>query len=368
MRSLAKSLHGVHDDASRPAPEMRPRPSSLLTGWDHLELWVGNARAVSHFLQAGFGFECVAYSGPETGVRDRVGYLLEQGTIRLLVSAGLDERVRDRAPRAPPRRRRADRRLHDDRRRRRVRVRRTAGRSRRRVARTTARTSRARCARASIATLRRRPGTRSSTAEATPAGSPLASRPRACRRSARASRSGSTAIDHVVANVEEGRLDEWSAWYARVFGFTELRHFDADQISTEYSALRSTVMWNGGDIKLPINEPAPGRRKSQIQEYLDSYHGPGVQHIALATPDIVQSVDELKRRGVRFLVPPSTYYEDARSRCAGPRPSLGRARKARHPRRRRRWRLPAAGVHRDVDGSTDAVPRDDPTRGGDRFR
>jgi 4-hydroxyphenylpyruvate dioxygenase len=121
----------------------------------------------------------------------------------------------------------------------------------------------------------------------------------------------------VVANVEEGRLDEWSSWYARVFGFTELRHFDADQISTEYSALRSTVMWNGGEIKLPINEPAQGRRKSQIQEYLDSYHGPGVQHIALATTDIVRSVDELKRRGVRFLVPPSTYYDHAQLRCAG---------------------------------------------------
>ena len=128
---------------------------------------------------------------------------------------------------------------------------------------------------------------------------------------------GLDSIDHVVANVEIGRLDEWAAWYATVFGFTEMRHFDADQISTDYSALRSTVMWNGGNLKLPINEPAPGLKRSQIQEYLDFYHGPGVQHIALATVDIVRSVDELKRRGVRFLVPPPSYYEDARSRCGG---------------------------------------------------
>ena len=90
-----------------------------------------------------------------------------------------------------------------------------------------------------------------------------------------------------------------------------MRHFDADQISTEYSALRSTVVWNGGSVCMPINEPAPGRRKSQIQEYLESYGGPGVQHVAMATTDIVRSVDELQRRGVRFLAPPGTYYADA---------------------------------------------------------
>jgi 4-hydroxyphenylpyruvate dioxygenase len=121
-------------------------------------------------------------------------------------------------------------------------------------------------------------------------------------------------IDHVVANVEEGRLDAWVEWHHRVIGLREMRRFDAEQISTEYSALRSTVMWNDGRVVLPINEPAPGRRTSQIEEFLDAYGGPGVQHIALATADIVATVTELTRRGVHFLVPSSTYYEDARRR------------------------------------------------------
>ena len=296
-------------------PETATTPTESLTGWDHLELWVGNARAVSHFLQAGFGFECVAYSGPETGVRERVGYLLEQGTVRILVSAGLGDEseigrhvlrhgdgVRSVAFSTTD----VDAVFESA-----VRLGAEA------VEAPTDRTDEPGSLRiASIATygttrhsfVDRRgyagsfaPGFTTENLPQVRIGNPV----------------GLAAIDHVVANVEEGRLDEWSSWYARVFGFTELRHFDADQISTEYSALRSTVMWNGGEIKLPINEPAQGRRKSQIQEYLDSYHGPGVQHIALATTDIVRSVDELKRRGVRFLVPPSTYYDHAQLRCAG---------------------------------------------------
>jgi 4-hydroxyphenylpyruvate dioxygenase len=128
---------------------------------------------------------------------------------------------------------------------------------------------------------------------------------------------GLAECDHVVGNVEEGRLDEWVEWYQRALGFTPMRHFDADQISTEYSALRSTVMWNGAGIKLPVNEPAPGLRRSQIQEYLDAYVGPGVQHIALGTSDIITTVAELRRRGIRFLSPPPAYYEAARDRCRG---------------------------------------------------
>jgi 4-hydroxyphenylpyruvate dioxygenase len=121
----------------------------------------------------------------------------------------------------------------------------------------------------------------------------------------------------VVGNVEQGRLDEWVAWYVDVLGFTEMRHFDAEQISTQYSALRSTVVHNGRGVTMPINEPAPGLRKSQIEEYLDAYDGPGVQHIALATPDIVGSVAALRERGVRFLSMPDAYYDDARQRLAG---------------------------------------------------
>jgi 4-hydroxyphenylpyruvate dioxygenase len=128
---------------------------------------------------------------------------------------------------------------------------------------------------------------------------------------------GLTQIDHVVANVPEGALEAWVHWYRSVFGLDELTHFDEDQISTEHSALRSTVVWNGGRVVLPVNEPAPGLRTSQIQEYLDFYRGPGVQHIAIRTDDIVTTVRALRDRGLCFLDVPATYYEDARQRMAG---------------------------------------------------
>ena len=118
-------------------------------------------------------------------------------------------------------------------------------------------------------------------------------------------------IDHVVGNVELGRMEEWVGYYERVFGFTEMIRFTDEDISTEYSALMSKVMADGnGRIKFPINEPAEGERKSQIEEYLEFHGGPGVQHIALATTDIVATVRALQERGVRFLVTPGSYYEE----------------------------------------------------------
>jgi 4-hydroxyphenylpyruvate dioxygenase len=118
-------------------------------------------------------------------------------------------------------------------------------------------------------------------------------------------------IDHVVGNVELGRLDEWVGYYERVFGMTEMIHFTDRDISTEYSALMSKVLTDGkGRVKFPINEPAEGKRKSQIEEYLEYYGGAGVQHVALATDDIVGTVAELRKRGVRFLATPETYYEE----------------------------------------------------------
>jgi 4-hydroxyphenylpyruvate dioxygenase len=111
--------------------------------------------------------------------------------------------------------------------------------------------------------------------------------------------------------------DRWVDFYRRTLGFEQLAHFDDEQISTQYSALMSTVVWDGSKVVLPINEPADGPRKSQIQEYLDCYGSAGVQHIALRTDDIVASVMALRRRGVRFLTVPDTYYEDARARLSG---------------------------------------------------
>jgi 4-hydroxyphenylpyruvate dioxygenase len=121
---------------------------------------------------------------------------------------------------------------------------------------------------------------------------------------------GLKAVDHIVANVEEGKMDEWVRFYERVLGFSQLVHFDDKDISTEYSALMSKVVQDGqGRIKFPINEPAHGLRRSQIEEYLQFYGGPGVQHIALATDDMLNTVKALRRNDVSFLRVPETYYE-----------------------------------------------------------
>jgi len=126
---------------------------------------------------------------------------------------------------------------------------------------------------------------------------------------------GLTLLDHCVGNVELGKMDEWVGFYERVLGFENIVHYDDDQIHTEYSALMSKVMADGeGKIKFPINEPAEGKRKSQIEEYLDFYGGPGVQHVAMATDDIVGTVEQLEERGLLFLKTPSAYYEDLEER------------------------------------------------------
>jgi 4-hydroxyphenylpyruvate dioxygenase len=126
---------------------------------------------------------------------------------------------------------------------------------------------------------------------------------------------GIAAVDHIVGNVELGKMNEWVAYYRDILGFSQLVHFEDKDISTEYSALMSKVMQNGtGKIKFPINEPAEGRRKSQIEEYLEYYGGPGVQHIALSTGNILASVDALREAGIPFLRVPETYYEELPSR------------------------------------------------------
>jgi 4-hydroxyphenylpyruvate dioxygenase len=122
-------------------------------------------------------------------------------------------------------------------------------------------------------------------------------------------------IDHVVGNVELGHMEEWVHYYERVFGMTEMIHFSDEEISTEYSALMSKVVTDGsGRLKFPINEPADGKRKSQIEEYLEFHNGPGVQHIALASTDVVRTVGELRDRGVEFLPIPASYYDEVPER------------------------------------------------------
>ena len=126
---------------------------------------------------------------------------------------------------------------------------------------------------------------------------------------------GLIAIDHVVGNVELGRMDEWVDFYARVMGFTQLTHFSDEDISTEYSALMSKVMTDGeGKIKFPINEPAEGKKRSQIEEYLEFHGGPGVQHVAMQSEDIVKTVAALREHGVLFIATPDTYYDIVQER------------------------------------------------------
>jgi 4-hydroxyphenylpyruvate dioxygenase len=295
--------------------------AQLIRGWDHLEWWVGNARAATAWLCSGFGFEVIAYSGPETGVADRVSYVLAQGDVRFVVSAGLgpDSEITRHVQ------------LHGDG------IRHLAWR-------TDDAFAAASIAAAKGATVVAEPsGVNGDAGSVTTAAISTYGETRhlfvdrsdwpetagwwpgftdeRLPRRPEGRPVGLAYIDHVVGNVEEGRLDEWVHWYEDVLGFSQMRHFDADQISTKYSALRSTVMYNGaaneGGVVMPINEPAPGLRKSQITEYLEAYRGPGVQHVALGTPDIVASVSAMKSRGVRFLEMPATYYEDAKVRVKG---------------------------------------------------
>jgi 4-hydroxyphenylpyruvate dioxygenase len=288
-------------------------PAPRLGGIDHLEWWVGNARAFAGFLASAFGFEPVAHAGPETGRRDRVSYLLRQGDVSFLVTGALSpdspvaehvrqhgDGIRDIAF------------LVDD-----VDSAYAAALSRgatplRPPVDDVDPTGNGVIRHAAIATYGE---TVHTFLDRTRYHGPFAPQfePSSLRMPAGPA-VGVERIDHVVANVEEGTLTEWVGYYERVLGFDQLVHFSDDAISTEYSALMSTVVWNHDRVVLPINEPAEGRRKSQIEEYLDYYGSPGVQHIALRSADIVESVRALRDRGVRFLDVPEAYYDEAHER------------------------------------------------------
>jgi 4-hydroxyphenylpyruvate dioxygenase len=277
---------------------------------DHVEFYVGNARQAAVFYATCFGFANVAYRGLETGCRDTASYLMEQGDIRFVLTSAL-------TPDHPVARHVQQ---HGD----------GVGVIALEVPDA--------CA-AFQATVSR---------GAAPAAAPTGTSDdcgilheaaihlygdtllkfidRGDYRgvfapgfrqtaAARSDDAGLLAIDHIVGNVELGAMDRWVRFFADTMGFSQLVHFDDKTITTEYSALMSKVMQDGtGRIKFPINEPASGRRKSQIEEYLDYYGGPGVQHIALATDDIVDAVLRLKARGLEFLRVPPTYYEDLEQR------------------------------------------------------
>jgi 4-hydroxyphenylpyruvate dioxygenase len=282
-----------------------------LLGIDHVEFYVSNARQAAHFYRTTLGLTPIAYAGLETGHRDRASYVLQRRNVRFVLTAPLlpdhpigahvarhGDGVRDIALRvqdaaaayaaacangavgvSPPTV------LEDD---------------------------HGRVVRASIAAYG---DTIHSFIEREGYEGPFLPGFQALTLDVPVPATGIAAIDHIVGNVELGAMNRWVGFYRDVLGFAQLVHFDDQDISTEYSALMSKVMQNGtGKVKFPINEPADGRRKSQIEEFLDYYGGPGVQHIALATGDICATVDALRAAGIPFINVPASYYDDLEAR------------------------------------------------------
>ncbi len=293
------SIDEATRDRAREHASADPFP---LQGFSHLEWWVGNAYQTAQFLRAMLGFQIIGYRGPETGTPETASYLLASEDIRFVVTAALgpDHPVAHHVLAHGPG-------VHD-------------------VALSVPSAEAA----FELALERGAEAAYKPHVVETDRGRTVAAGIKAYgdtihslveregelpdfepRTDHVAEPIGLRFIDHVVANVELGAMDEWVGYYERIFGFTLLRHFDDEAISTEYSALMSKVVWDGtGIIKLPINEPAEGLKRSQIDEYLMFYRAPGVQHIAMATDNLQETVELTNRRGLETLKVPPTYYEE----------------------------------------------------------
>lgn len=290
-----------------------------INGTDHIEFYVGNAKQAALYYQAAFGFEWVAYQGPETGVRDRVSYVLQQGKIRFVLTSAL-------LPEHPIAKHVAK---HGDG----VKVlalwvddaqwawqtacERGAESALEPV--TLEDTEGVVC----MAAIKTYGETWHTFVERKNYKGAFLPKYEARKSSYPVQNVGLKYVDHCVGNVELGDMNRWVKFYEDVLGFKLLVTFDDKDISTEYTALMSKVVSNGnGYIKFPINEPAQGKKKSQIEEYLDFYRSAGVQHIAVATDDIIKTVSMLKANGVDFLYVPDTYYEDVLERVGSIEESL----------------------------------------------
>jgi 4-hydroxyphenylpyruvate dioxygenase len=280
-----------------------------IEGFHHIEFWVGNAYEAAHYYRAIHGYEIVGYRGPETGVRHRASYALRQNDVRFIFTGALDpaDELSDHLKLRGPGVRDVAIQVPDAETAHALAVSRGAEPV---LAPSVVEGDRGKW---KIAAIEAYGDTIHSLVE-----NPDMTWPPPdfrLRDDSIATSIGLDHIDHVVANVELGAMDRWVEFYERVFGFVLLRHFDDQAISTEYSALMSKVVWDGsGVIRLPINEPATGRRKSQIEEYLDYYHGSGVQHIAIATDDLVATVAAARQRGLGLMSVPDTYYDDVTER------------------------------------------------------
>ena len=298
--SATKTAKQATDATGAAAQDFLP-----LEAIDHVEFYVGNAHQAAHFYRMLFGFNITAYRGLETGDRDKASYVLEQGKIRFVLTTALhpDSAIARHVQ------------LHGDG------VKAIAMTvtdvdksieavmSRHATVAVATKTAEDEHGKWRSASIRTYGDTIHTFVERhnykgvfAPGFVPYDAPPGVS--------TGLAAIDHMVGNVELGSMNHWVDFYARVMGFHQLAAFTDEDISTEYSALMSKVMENGtGKIKFPINEPAEGKKKSQIEEYLDYYHGPGVQHIAMNTGDIAATVRALRANGIKFLRVPDTYYD-----------------------------------------------------------
>lgn len=280
-----------------------------LRGYDHVEFYVGNAKQAAHFYDKAFGFKPVAKMGLETGCRDRASYVMQQGQVRFVLTSALtpDHEIARHCA------------LHGDG----VKVVgletpdvETAMREVKARGATVLQPAQAledengvlksgiiKYAGDTVIKLVERKDYRGRFA---PGYQPLEAHG--------TENTGLAAIDHIVTNVWLGEMNYWVDWFERIMGFSQLAHFTDEDISTEYSALMSKVMEDGKKIKLPINEPAEGKKKSQIDEYLDWYNGSGIQHVAMNTKDICQTVRQLREREIDFLRVPDTYYDSLKDR------------------------------------------------------
>ncbi|MBS3913886.1 MAG: 4-hydroxyphenylpyruvate dioxygenase [Bacteroidetes bacterium] len=282
-----------------------------LNGTDHIEFYVGNAKQSAYYYQKAWGYKLVAYAGPETGVRDRASYVLQQGKVRLVLTASMhpdtdisshnnkhgdgvkflsiwvddatksfNETVKRGAkPYMEPTR------MEDE------------------------------FGWVVISAIHTYGDTIHRFVERHAYNGPFLPGYKAPLNALEVEPVGIKHVDHCVGNVDLGEMNTWVKFYEEVMGFKLLLTFDDKDISTEYSALMSKVVSNGnGYVKFPINEPANGRKKSQIEEYIEFYHGPGCQHVALEVHDIVATVSELRNRGVEFLYVPENYYVEAAAR------------------------------------------------------
>jgi 4-hydroxyphenylpyruvate dioxygenase len=287
-----------------------------VTGWDAVVWVVGNAYQSAQLFQSTYGMDLVAYSGPETGNRDHRAFVLTSGAVRFVFMGGVDpnsplldhhrrhgDGVVDIALEVPD----VDRCI-------------THARAEGATVLDEPHDVTDEHGTVRLASIAAYGDTRHTLVDRSRYDGPylpgFVERTSTRRRREGAPRRIFQALDHVVGNVELGHMDEWVDYYNRILGFTNMAEFIGDDIATEYSALMSKVVASGNHrVKFPLNEPAPGKKKSQIDEYLEFYRGPGAQHLALATNDILLTVDTLLAEGVEFLATPDSYYEDPQLRA-----------------------------------------------------